>query len=124
VTLLLQYFPRGAFPFTNGQFQAFAVPLPNLTPPPPPATSTGANVNLTGIFELPGGNMLVEFPSTPGQSYTVVYSDNVQFSNALIAPPTVISPANFVQWIDYGPPTTVSSPANSNSRFYRVFKNP
>ena len=33
VNLLLQYFPRRSFPFTNGQLQAFAVPAPNWTPP-------------------------------------------------------------------------------------------
>jgi hypothetical protein len=68
--------------------------------------------------------MLIEFPSTLGQAYTVVYSDNVLFSNAMIAPPSVIAPADRVQWIDYGPPTTVSAPTNSNARFYRVFQNP
>jgi uncharacterized repeat protein (TIGR01451 family) len=122
VSLLLQYFPRGAFPFTNGQLQAYAVPVPNLTPPK--VTGTSTSINIDGIFQLPNGNMLVEFPATPGQSYTVVYSDNVQFSNAMIAPPAITAPANYVQWIDYGPPTTVSAATNSSARFYRVLKNP
>ena len=122
VGLLLQYNPRGSFPFTDGQLQAYAVPFPNLTPPTVTATST--NINLSGIFKLANGNMLIEFPATTGQTYTVVYSDNAQFSNAMIAPPAIVAPANEVQWIDYGPPTTVSAPANSNSRFYRVLKNP
>jgi hypothetical protein len=54
----------------------------------------------------------------------VVYSDNVLFSNAMMAPPSIAAPANEVQWIDYGPPTTVSAPTNASARFYRVFLNP
>jgi hypothetical protein len=119
--LLLEYFPRGLFPFTNSQLQAFAVPVPNWTPPPVTATST--NINISGIVELPNGNMLIEFPSTLDRTYTVVYSDNIQFSNAMIAPPSIVAPANIVQWTDYGPPTTVSVPTNS-ARFYRVYQNP
>ena len=64
------------------------------------------------------------FPTTPGRNYTVVYSDNVLFSNAMIAPPSIEAPANRVQWIDYGPPTTTSAPTNATARFYRVFLNP
>jgi uncharacterized repeat protein (TIGR01451 family) len=120
--LLLQYNPRGFFPFTNGQLHAFAVPLPNWTPPK--ATGTSTNINIAGIFKLANGNRLIEFPSTEGQSYTIVYSDNVLFSNAMIAPPSIVAPANEMQWIDYGPPTTVSAPTNSSARFYRVFQNP
>lgn len=122
VNLLLQYNPRGSFPFTNNELQAYGVPFPNLTPPIVAATS--ASINLNGIFKLSDGNMLIEFPATTGQTYTVVYSDNAQFSNAMIAPPAIIAPANEVQWIDYGPPTTVSAPANSNARFYRVLQDP
>jgi hypothetical protein len=73
---------------------------------------------------LANGNMLIEFPAVSNRTYTVVYSDNVLFSNAMIAPPAVVAPANRVQWIDYGPPTTVSAPTNSTARFYRVLQNP
>ena len=122
VNLLLQYFPRGPFLFTNGQLHAFAVPPPDWTPPPVTATTT--NVNISRLVKLANGNMLVEFPATAGRAYTVVYSDNVLFSNALIAPPSVTATANEIQWIDYGPPTTVSATTNASTRFYRVFQNP
>ncbi len=122
VSLLLQFNPRGSFPFANGQLHAFAVPLPNWTPPATASTST--NVKISRIVEMMNGNMLVEFPSTLGQAYTVVYSDNVLFSNAWIAPPSVVAQANQTHWIDYGPPTTVSAPTNVSARFYRVFINP
>jgi uncharacterized repeat protein (TIGR01451 family) len=122
VNLLLQYFPRIVFPFTNGQLQVFAVPMPDLTPPK--ASSVSTNLNITRIVKLSNGNMLIEFPAITNRNYTVVYSDNVSFSNAMIAPPTITAPANVIQWIDYGPPTTTNVPANSPARFYRVFLNP
>ncbi len=119
--LRLQYSPRTLFPFTNGQLHAFPVPLPNWKPPK--VLSTRTNINPTRIAKLAGGNMVVEFPATNGATYTIVYSDNVLFSNAQIAPPAMVAPANRVLWLDYGPPATVSLPTNT-ARFYRVFQNP
>ena len=121
VTLLLQYAPRKIFPFTNSQLHAYAVPLPDLTPPV--ATALGTNIAYTRIVMLTNGNPLIEFPSVLGRTYTMVYSDNLLFSNAMIAPPAIVAPANMVHWIDYGPPTTGSAPG-SGSRYYRVFLNP
>ena len=122
VTLLMQYAPRGSFPFTNGQLHAFALPaVPDWTPPA--ATPAGTNFSITRIA-LTNGNILIEWPATPNRIYTVVYSDNASFSNAMMAPPSITAPANEVQWTDYGPPTTVSTPANAGSRFYRVLLNP
>lgn len=121
VNLLLQYSASAYFTFTNGQLSAFAVPLPDWTPPP--ATGTSTNLVISRIVELANGNMLIEFPTTAGQTYTVVYSDSVSFSNATIAPPPIVAPANRTQWIDYGPPTTRSVPTNT-ARFYRVLQNP
>jgi hypothetical protein len=68
--------------------------------------------------------MLLDFPATAGQKYVVVYSDNIQFSNAMIAPPAFVAGANDVEWIDFGPPDTISAPTNSTARFYRVIQNP
>ncbi len=121
VNLLLQYSASAYFPFTNGQLNALAVPLPSWAPPVITATST--NLNISRLVQLANGNMLIEFPSTLGRTYTVVYSDNVSFSNAAIAPPSIVAPANRTQWIDYGPPTTRSVPTNA-ARFYRVYQNP
>ena len=56
----------------------------------------------------------------PGNSYSVVYSDNVAFANALAAQPPIMAPADRVQWIDNGPPETLSRPAGTAARFYRV----
>src|SRR5208282_4652333 len=101
----------------------FALPsVPDWTPPA--ATLTSTNLNFNRIVRLSNGSMLVEWFAIPNRTYTVVYSDNVLFSNAMIAPPSIAAPANEVQWIDYGPPTTVSAPTNASARFYRVFQNP
>jgi hypothetical protein len=97
------------------------VPLPNWTPPVITAAST--NLNISRIVQLGNGDMLIEWPTTSGKTYTVVYSDNASFSNAAIAPPSIVAPANRTQWIDYGPPTTRSVPTNT-ARFYRVYQNP
>jgi len=121
-SLLLQYPQRSAFPFTNGQLQAFGVPMPNWTPPP--ATAVSNNFSPYRIVPLSNGRMLIEWPAVTNQSYTVVYSDNLLFSNAMIAPPTITAQVSRQQWIDYGPPTTVSAPTNSTTRFYRLILNP
>jgi uncharacterized repeat protein (TIGR01451 family) len=121
--LRLQFAPRGTFPLASSQLSAFAVPLLNLVPPA--AVSTSTSLNISRIVPLTDGTMLIEFPTTVGRTYTVVYYDgSLASSNAMIAPPSIVAPANRVQWIDYGPPETTSVPANSTNRFYRVFLNP
>ena len=123
VNLLMQYYTptRSAFPFTNSQLQPFAVSVPDLTPPAVTAVST--NINIYRILTLTNGNVLLEWPTITNRTYTVVYSDNVSFSNAMIAPPSITALGNRLQWIDYGPPTTVCVPTNT-ARFYRVYQNP
>jgi len=125
VTLLLQYFPRKPFSFANGQLHAFALPaVPDWTPPA--GTTSGTNVSINRIVKMSNGDMLIEWFAVTNRNYTVVYCDNVSFSNAMIAPPSIsiAAPGNEVQWIDYGPPTTVSAPTNASARFYRVLLNP
>ena len=69
-------------------------------------------------------NVLIEFQSVPGRSYTIVYSADSVFTSPLYAQPAVVAPADRVQWIDDGPPKTVSTPASVAARFYRVILNP
>jgi hypothetical protein len=123
VSLLLQYVAGAYFPLTNSQLHAFAVSVPNLTPPS--VAAVGTNLSIARIVRLATNqDLLIEFPSLTNRTYTVVYSDNVSFSNAMTAMPSIVAPANRTQWIDYGPPTTVSHPTNAPDRFYRVFLNP
>jgi hypothetical protein len=84
----------------------------------------GTPFSITLMTNLSSGYILIEFESTAGRSYTVLYADNPGFTNQLAAQPSIVAPADRVQWIDDGPPKTVSRPASVSSRFYRVIQNP
>jgi uncharacterized repeat protein (TIGR01451 family) len=124
VSLLLQYYvpTRSAFRFTDSQLQAYAVALPDLTPPAVMVMDT--NLSITRFIRRADGSVLIEWPSMTNRTYTVVYGPDATIEKSLIAPPAIVAPANRTQWIDYGPPTTVSHPTNTPARFYRVFLNP
>jgi hypothetical protein len=125
----LQYNPRLPFPFTNGQLHAYAVPATTLYYTPKPAhssTNFGTNFNIYRMSLLNGGAVvLLEFTNIGGPSatYTVVYQDNLH-TNAMISLPPVSSSANRIQWLDYGPPATISAPNSVSSRLYQVILNP
>jgi uncharacterized repeat protein (TIGR01451 family) len=124
VSLLLQYYvpTRSPFAFSNSQLSVFAVPP--VVFPAPGSAAVSTNLSISRIVPLTNGNMLIEWPAVTNRTYTVVYSDNVLFSNAMVAPPSITALANRLQWIDYGPPTTTNLPANTGARFYRVYLNP
>jgi uncharacterized repeat protein (TIGR01451 family) len=117
VDLLLEYFVRSRTALTNLTRTAIGVSLASVTVP------TNAAPNIISQ-QLTAGGFMIEFQSIPGRSYTILYADNMSFTNALAAQPAVVAPADRVQWIDNGPPKTVSTPANVNARFYRVVLNP
>jgi hypothetical protein len=120
VDLLLEYFvpTRLPIPVANSAYTAVGTSAVNL------GVASAAAPNITLVTNLVGGGVLIEFASVPGRSYTVLYSDNSSFTNALAAQPAIVAPADRVQWIDNGPPKTVSHPLNSSARFYRVRLNP
>jgi uncharacterized repeat protein (TIGR01451 family) len=127
-TLLLEFTPRNSFSFNNSQLQAYATPMASLAPPANlgMAISTYTAGQLTSASgPLPTGTIVNFWWSVTNRSYTVLYSDNPQFANPLmspgIVPPTT---ANEAEWIDYGPPMTVSPPTNTIPRYYRVYLNP
>jgi hypothetical protein len=116
---------RTAFPFTNSQMQAYEIPMPALLPPanlgtPIPSQSV---TRISSAGALPGA-VLIFFPSVVGRGYTVAYSDNPQFANPLFSPQTIVAQATQTEWIDFGPPATVSYPTNTVTRYYRVYLNP
>jgi uncharacterized repeat protein (TIGR01451 family) len=120
VNLLMQYFvpTRQTIVVPNSSYAA--VPVPAVTPPLP----TGTAVPVTLVTNLPGGRLLIEFQSIPGRTYTVLYGDNPAMTNVLAAEPAIVAPADRTQFIDYGPPETISLPMSVSSRFYLVLLNP
>jgi uncharacterized repeat protein (TIGR01451 family) len=119
--LVLEYFVPTRVPIdvADTNYTALGTPAFNLTAP----GGTNGVFSITRTVLLSGGNLLIEFPSVLGASYSILYSTNADFSNPLSAQPNIIAPADRVQWIDDGPPKTVSPPASVESRFYRVIKN-
>jgi uncharacterized repeat protein (TIGR01451 family) len=120
VDLLFEYFVPTRLPVlvNDSQLHPFAMPAFNLAPP------GGEPLVITLVTNLAKGDILIEFASVPGQRYTVLYSADPSFTNGLAAQPPIVAPADRVQWIDDGPPKTVSRPASVGSRFYRVIQNP
>jgi uncharacterized repeat protein (TIGR01451 family) len=117
VSLRLEYFVRTRTPLTNLTYVATGVTFTSPTVP------TSSSPIITSM-QLTAGGFLIEFQSIPGRSYTILYANDMSFTNALAAQPAIVAPADRVQWIDSGPPKTISTPANAGSRFYRVLLNP
>lgn len=118
VDLTLHFFSPQRQPLTNLVFSAIAQPgnLPSLP-------TSGILVTDQSAWLAPG-RFLLEFGSTNGLSYTVAYADNPSFTNALVSQPSITALNSRTQWIDTGPPRTLSTPSNSVARFYKVFQNP
>lgn len=120
VDLLLNYLVPNRLPIQVADSQLHAYEISAFDP----ALPAGTPVGITRTLWLPNGTMLIEFPTSPGRTYSVVYSDDANFTTAQPAQPSVLATADRTQWIDYGPPETLSRPTNSTARFYRVIQNP
>jgi uncharacterized repeat protein (TIGR01451 family) len=83
-----------------------------------PPVVAGTILNISRTVVLSNGSVLVEFTAVPGQVYAIQYSSDMV--TWLTAVPAITAPENEVQWIDSGPPKTVSSPAQQGARYYRV----
>jgi len=111
VDLVLEYFIPTRSSVPDPVLTAYGVPAVDLT------AQTNNSVLITLCTLVPQG-LLIEFQSVPGRAYLILYSDNMSFTNA--AQPTIVAPADRVQWIDDGPPKTISRLTNCTMRFYRV----
>jgi hypothetical protein len=114
VDLILEYAIPSRTPGPEPVLIAYPVAPLNLNAP------ESSPPNISRIVQLDSGAILIEFPAEPGHSYTILYSSDSSFTNALRAQPSIVAPADRVQWIDEGPPKTISKPVDSSSRFYRV----
>jgi hypothetical protein len=117
VTFALEFYDVNRLAFTNA-LTAVEIPFTSL-----PSAGTNGVAVTTEFMDTRLTNdvrFVVEFPTVPGKSYTIIYSaDMVTWQ---VATPSVTVSANITQWYDDGPPKTVSKPTTVNSRFYRVIQ--
>ena len=118
VTFVLEFYDSKRVPFTN-TLTAVAIPFSSL----PSAGTNGVAVTTEFLdTRIPGDTrFVIEFPTVPGKSYTIIYSDD-NMATWKVATPSIIANATVTQWYDDGPPKTDSKPTAVRSRFYRVIQ--
>jgi hypothetical protein len=91
--------------------------------PEPVSTVAGAGTAISRSFvdsRGPGGpRFVIEFPTTSGRAYTVIYSDD-GMRTWKVATPSIVAFSTSTQWYDDGPPKTEVAPLTTGSRLYRV----
>ena len=121
VTFVLEFWVTDRHPFTNS-LTAVAIPAPTVAR----LGGTEATKITEGFLDKrnPNWRFILQFTSTPGQTYTVEYSDD-SMATWNISVPSIVASATSTFWYDDGPPTTISRPDPSRlTRFYRVIRNP
>lgn len=116
---------------TNGPnpvWSAYGTPQLDLTPQDGVGITVDriVQIDYTNAPNVNNGRILLEWPATSGAQYQVIYDEQADFSSAKGSMPLVPVPdmANRVQWLDYGPPRTLTAPSNTASRFYKVVELP
>jgi len=119
VTFLLEFYVPDRGSFTDS-FQAEAI-LPGSTG----SASGGFAISRTFIDTRVSGSprLVIEFATVPGQTYTIIYSDDGMVTWQ-VATPSITATATITQWYDDGPPETIGNPLSGGSRFYRVIAGP
>ncbi|BCX49736.1 IPTL-CTERM sorting domain-containing protein [Haloferula helveola] len=112
VTLSIEFFRASLDPGFTPQYEIELLPIPE-----PDPTAAPAGLAVARNERLPNGDQLIEIVSTPGSTYAVEYSADMTTWVRVV--PAVTAVANRLQWIDNGPPKTVSHPSTVGSRFYR-----
>jgi hypothetical protein len=119
VALMLEFYVPDRQPFEPAL-------LVEAVPPPPTGTNDLAGVPISRSFvdNRIAGNprFVLEFVSVIGESYTILYSQDMKEWRA--ATPSITATGTRTQWYDDGPPKTVTKPLSANSRYYRVVLNP
>ncbi|MGA2683703.1 MAG: DUF11 domain-containing protein, partial [Verrucomicrobiota bacterium] len=120
ISFALEFYDPSRLPFTNS-LTAIAI-LPGNS------GSLGTNgVVIDQIFldtrTAGDPRIVIGFPTTPGKTYTVIYSDNNLFTWQ-VATPSITANATTTQWYDDGPPKTDSKPFSITCRFYQVIAAP
>jgi uncharacterized repeat protein (TIGR01451 family) len=119
-TVVLEFFDPTRLPFTN------TVSIEVITPANLSYTGTNGSVAVSRVFMdtrlTNDTRFVIEFASTPGKTYAVIYNGSLTGTNWLVATPSVKANANVTQWYDDGPPKTISKPTSVLTRFYRVIQ--
>ena len=68
----------------------------------------GTSLPIARWINIATNRFLLEFAATLGSKYTVEYSDLPTFDVVRAAVPSIVAPADKVQWIDHGPPNTAA----------------
>lgn len=118
IQLRLEYFSalRGATLFSPA-LTLIQLPIPGAIPRP-----DGVSFQVDRMLPLPGGAFLIEWPAIPGRRYRVEYADTPDLW--LASPVIITAAADRQQWIDQGPPKTLSHPSILGRRLYRVVELP
>ena len=109
---------RTSIAIPTNDYAAVPVTVTNATLP------TGTGVPIAQILIMKSRAILLGFSATAGKHYTIIYADNASMTNAMAVQPPITAGASYVQWLDEGPPATVSAPTNSTARFYQVLQTP
>jgi hypothetical protein len=98
-----------------------------ITSPANLATNSTGSVPITRVFmdtrTTGQPRFVIEFATVPGNSYTIIYSDD-NMATWKVATPTITAGSNSTQWYDDGPPETDSTPTTLGTRFYAIIANP
>ncbi|HXP61229.1 MAG TPA: carboxypeptidase regulatory-like domain-containing protein, partial [Dongiaceae bacterium] len=114
VVFLLEYYDAARESFVSTNFVATAVAA--ATRPAP----SGTMLQLDRAAFMSEGQLTIEFASVPGKTYVVQYSASANAEQWQTAVPPIVAAGTKTQWIDSGPPKTVSPPGPPGQRFYRV----
>jgi hypothetical protein len=113
VDLQIEYFTPGRTAPAGMTFASEAIPLALAA-----IAGSEGRFAIDRAIALPDGSVLIEFPSTPGESYAIEYSHDG--SHWHTCPSRIRAAGNRVQWIDSGAPKTTSHPSQRSSRMYRA----
>jgi hypothetical protein len=117
--LMLEYFNPTRLPGADPVLTAYPTPVPERAP------GEGTPVPIARLVQLTNtGRFLIEFESTPGARYQVLYTPDPGSNSFLGSLPEVTAGANRTFWTDYGPPRTTAHPADVPARFYQVIERP
>ncbi len=98
------------------------VPTPAFEPRLVPTrrfVASGGQVFAITTARFTNGVVILDFQTLAGRQYFIQYVDDLNSQAWRTAVPGLVGTGSRVQWVDRGPPKTLSPPAGQSSRFYR-----